>query len=171
MSCNRFGTFLGLAHAAMTAEGDNSVLMQKVAKERLGELMKSKPQMPSAPPTQDFSNKDFLLYLLEAREMKLFGELGLKMAKAGKEGTFKTWMLDESDLIQAAARAYGDNMIAKRLEIYLPILSMKKNRTLLLCVIQRRNISERRRLNLINASRAHHAMKRNFLACIFINKI
>ena len=29
----RFGTFLGLAHAAMTAEGDNSVLMQKVAKE------------------------------------------------------------------------------------------------------------------------------------------
>ena len=33
LSCNRFGTFLGLAHAAMTAEGDNSVLMQKVAKE------------------------------------------------------------------------------------------------------------------------------------------
>merc|ERR1712051_411984 len=42
LSCNRFGTFLGLAHAAMTAEGDNSVLMQKVAKERLGELMKSR---------------------------------------------------------------------------------------------------------------------------------
>ena len=37
---NRFGTFLGLAHAAMTAEGDNSVLMQKVAKERLGEIAK-----------------------------------------------------------------------------------------------------------------------------------
>ena len=30
LSCNRFGTFIGLAHAAMTAEGDNSVLMQKV---------------------------------------------------------------------------------------------------------------------------------------------
>jgi len=28
LSCNRFGTFIGLAHAAMTAEGDNSVLMQ-----------------------------------------------------------------------------------------------------------------------------------------------
>ena len=38
---NRFGTFLGLAHAAMTAEGDNSVLMQKVAKERLGEISKA----------------------------------------------------------------------------------------------------------------------------------
>ncbi len=40
LSCNRFGTFLGLAHAAMTAEGDNSVLMQKVAKERLAVLQK-----------------------------------------------------------------------------------------------------------------------------------
>merc|ERR1712008_552549 len=46
LSCNRFGTFLGLAHAAMTAEGDNSVLMQKVAKERLGELMKSRTKIP-----------------------------------------------------------------------------------------------------------------------------
>lgn len=31
LSCNRFGTFLGNAHAAMTAEGDNSVLMQKAS--------------------------------------------------------------------------------------------------------------------------------------------
>lgn len=30
LSCNRFGTFLGLAHAAISAEGDNCVLMQKV---------------------------------------------------------------------------------------------------------------------------------------------
>ena len=30
LSCNRYGTFIGLAHAAMTAEGDNSVLIQKV---------------------------------------------------------------------------------------------------------------------------------------------
>merc|ERR1712004_917270 len=43
LSCNRFGTFLGLAHAAMTAEGDNSVLMQKVAKEHLGYLSKNPP--------------------------------------------------------------------------------------------------------------------------------
>lgn len=40
LSCNRFGTFIGLAHAGMTAEGDNSVLMQKVAKERLTALSK-----------------------------------------------------------------------------------------------------------------------------------
>merc|ERR1711976_520946 len=95
LSCNRFGTFLGLAHAAMTAEGDNSVLMQKVAKERLGELMKSPPKMREMPASQDFTNAEFLLYLLQSREMKLFRELGEKMAKAGREGTFKTWMLEE----------------------------------------------------------------------------
>ncbi|EFJ45833.1 hypothetical protein VOLCADRAFT_93964 [Volvox carteri f. nagariensis] len=36
LSCNRFGSILGFAHAGMTAEGDNRVLMQKVAKELLG---------------------------------------------------------------------------------------------------------------------------------------
>ena len=114
LSCNRFGTFLGLAHAAMTAEGDNSVLMQKVAKERLTELMKSKPSFPKAPESKDLTNRDFLLYLMQVRELKLFAELGEKMTKAGKEDTFNTWMLQESDLIQAAARAYGDLLISKR---------------------------------------------------------
>merc|ERR1719412_469837 len=114
LSCNRFGTFLGLAHAAMTAEGDNSVLMQKVAKERLGELMKSRPKLLEEPANKDLSNQNYLLYLLETREMKNFFELGQKMAKAGKDGTFNTWMLEESDLIQGAARAYGDNLIATR---------------------------------------------------------
>ena len=33
LSCNRFGQILGFAHAGMTAEGDNRVLMMKVAKE------------------------------------------------------------------------------------------------------------------------------------------
>ena len=35
LSCNRFGTIIGFAHATVTAEGDNRVLMQKVAKEFL----------------------------------------------------------------------------------------------------------------------------------------
>ena len=36
LSINRFGTVFASAHAGMTAEGDNSVLMQKVAKEHMG---------------------------------------------------------------------------------------------------------------------------------------
>lgn len=35
LSCNRFGHIIGFAHATVTAEGDNRVLMQKVAKELL----------------------------------------------------------------------------------------------------------------------------------------
>ncbi|KAF6250062.1 hypothetical protein COO60DRAFT_1706247 [Scenedesmus sp. NREL 46B-D3] len=38
LSVNRFGELIGFAHAGMTAEGDNRVLMQKVAKELLGML-------------------------------------------------------------------------------------------------------------------------------------
>merc|ERR1719357_2348224 len=36
LSASRIGTYFGSAHAGQTAEGDNSVLMQKVAKEHLG---------------------------------------------------------------------------------------------------------------------------------------
>jgi len=102
LSCNRFGTFHGLAHAAMTAEGDNSVLMQKVAKERLA----ARPVAPSSACS--------LLTLLGERENAMFKELGQKMAQAGKEGQFDTWMLQESDLVQGAARAYGERLVAER---------------------------------------------------------
>ena len=121
MSCNRFGTFLGLAHAATTAEGDNSVLMQKVAKERLGQLIGSgaldptnfgKPmELDEGSVTQRVYH---LLQLLEWRERLLFLQLMFKTKEAGKDGIFNTWMLEESDLIQSAARAYGENLIAKR---------------------------------------------------------
>merc|ERR1719412_2357675 len=147
LSVNRFGPFLGLAHAAMTAEGDNSVLMQKVAKERLGELMKSRPKLLEEPANKDLSNQNYLLYLLETREMKNFFELGQKMAKAGKDGTFNTWMLEESDLIQGAARGFGDNLIAERfgqvlVECDLELKSMlEKIFTLYAMTVIERNLS------------------------------
>lgn len=114
LSCNRFGTFLGLAHAAMTAEGDNSVLMQKVAKEHLTAMMKGDVKKLSAPSSTNLSDQDYLLYLLNAREQVLFKKLGEKMEAAGKAGMFNTWMLEESDLIQSAARSFGDRLIAER---------------------------------------------------------
>ncbi|KAA0193937.1 hypothetical protein HAZT_HAZT007026 [Hyalella azteca] len=103
LSCNRFGTFIGLAHAGVTAEGDSSVLMQKVAKERLAAFR------PAATDTGCG-----LLDLLAQRENKLFTELGKKMAAAGKSGVFETWMLRESDLVQAAARAYAERLVAEQ---------------------------------------------------------
>jgi len=115
LSCNRFGTFIGLAHAAMTAEGDNSVLMQKVAKEQLPVWTKRgfKHDFPKTG-SADFNNVDYLIHLLAERETTLFAKLGAKMAAAGKPALFDTWMLQESDLIQAAARAFGDRLIAER---------------------------------------------------------
>ena len=99
----------------MTAEGDNSVLMQKVAKEHLAVLSKKGFKNPiEIPANKDLTNQDYLLYILHEREMVLFKKLGTKMASAGKEGMFNTWMMEESDVIQAAARAFGDRLIAER---------------------------------------------------------
>jgi len=113
LSCNRFGTFLGLAHAAMTAEGDNSVLMQKVAKERLGMLAKNPPKLEK-PSSTNLKDTNYLVYLLKARELNLFNELGTKMKKAGKAGTYDSWMFEESDLIQHASKSFADSLIAER---------------------------------------------------------
>lgn len=116
LSCNRFGTAIALSHAAITAEGDNSVLMQKVATERLAMLDPAAVQKAAAQKTNDSGDlfdQKYVHQLLEIRESKLFLELGMKMMKAGKKGRFETWMYKEQDLVQAAAHAYGDQLISQ----------------------------------------------------------
>ena len=61
------------------------------------------------------SSASGLMKMARLREALLFKKLGARMAAAGKAGVFDTWMLEESDLIQSAARAYGDRLIADRL--------------------------------------------------------
>lgn len=112
LSCNRFGSFIGSSHASMTAEGDNSVLMQKVAKEKLAIFKPVKIEPVSA----DLNDPKYLRYILNVRENMLFMDLGIKMMSAGKEGLFDTWMLKESDLVQDAAKAYGEMMISNRVQ-------------------------------------------------------
>ncbi|CAL4175990.1 unnamed protein product [Meganyctiphanes norvegica] len=109
LSANRFGTFIGLAHAAMTAEGDNSVLMQKVAKERLAVFSKLPVNRDLVP---DAASTEYLHDLMNRRENTLFMGLGKEMAKAGRAGMFEAWMLHESDRVQAAAKAYGERVIS-----------------------------------------------------------
>ena len=115
LSCNRFGSFIGTAHASLTAEGDNSVLMQKVAKERL--MMFRPDQKPAAPSDVNLEDTQYLEYLMKKREYDLFFELGGKMMKAGaggKAAMYDTWMHNESDLIQAAAHSYGDRLTSEQ---------------------------------------------------------
>lgn len=111
LSCNRFGTFLGNAHAAMTAEGDNSVLMQKVTKERLAVF---RPQTIGQSMDVDLKDVKSLHFLLQKREDLLFMNLGKKLQSVGKEGLFDTWMYQTSDVIQAAAKAYGERLISEQ---------------------------------------------------------
>jgi len=109
LSVNRFGTFVGLAHAAMTAEGDNSVLMQKVAKERLGAFKKLPENLDLTP---DVASTEYLHALMNRRENRLFMGLGKALAEAGRAGLFESWMLQESDSVQGAALAYGERLIS-----------------------------------------------------------
>lgn len=46
MACNRFGDYLALVHASMTAEGDNRVLMTKVVKDMMTNIAKKKSELP-----------------------------------------------------------------------------------------------------------------------------
>ena len=95
----------------MTAEGDNSVLMQKVTKERLAKFKQLTIQKPDK---EDLTDYNYLHYLLQCREDIMFTELGQKLQVAGKSGLFDTWMYDESDLIQGAARAYGERLVCEQ---------------------------------------------------------
>ena len=51
--------------------------------------------------------------------MKLYTELGKKMAAAGKAGTYESWMFEESDLIQHAGKAFGERLMADRFALTL----------------------------------------------------
>ncbi|XP_065655803.1 uncharacterized protein LOC100202148 [Hydra vulgaris] len=121
LSVNRLGTVLSSSHASITAEGDNAVLMQKVAKERLTEYTKNdlmKIWLSSKFSLgyftrSNFDDLDHLHGLLKRREDLLYMELGSRMAAAGKAKIFQTWMYESSDLVQHAARAYGERLTSE----------------------------------------------------------
>ncbi|KAL3318119.1 hypothetical protein Ciccas_003228 [Cichlidogyrus casuarinus] len=115
LSHNRFGTFLGLAHAAMTAEGDNAVLMQKVAKEQLTSLMKRglSPQ-PVSFNGELLADCAYLAELMEQREQHAFSVLAKQMPKDKKQ-FFLSWMGQLNGPIQQASRAYAENLCAREM--------------------------------------------------------
>ena len=130
LSANRLGEAIGGAHAGMTAEGDNRVLMQKVAKELLTKASKAgiaKEMVAGYLPlaarrvldrtlTGDLRSASFLLRLFEVREDHRLAELALKLKAGKKKGKsiFEVWMLEESDLVQGLAFAYGERVTLER---------------------------------------------------------
>ncbi|KAF9989117.1 hypothetical protein BGZ75_007489 [Mortierella antarctica] len=120
LSVNRFGEMISFAHAGMTAEGDNSVLMQKVAKEQLALLQRSQHKNANGGleakrknvQSLDVLSLEALLTLFQLRETGLFHELGMSMQSKMSKGKalFDVWMGEESDTIQAAAKSFGERM-------------------------------------------------------------
>ena len=83
LSVNRFSGFIGLAHSGMTAEGDNSVLMQKVSKELLADVKSGLVKLPNVPDaaaalTWDLSKLENLMKLFILRERSLLQEVSSK---------------------------------------------------------------------------------------------
>lgn len=117
LSCNRFGEFIGFSHAGMTAEGDNSVLMQKVAKELLAGVQNKSITLPTVKDPKnilqlDLSQYNNSLQLMMLREQVLIKELGTTLQQKMAKGStlFDVWMKEESDLIQGLARAHGERI-------------------------------------------------------------
>ncbi|MEO1335548.1 MAG: acyl-CoA dehydrogenase [Myxococcota bacterium] len=126
-SVNRFGEAIAGAHAGMTAEGDNRVLMQKVAKELLsdastlnltrGALEWGRPNVVRKTmgrvAFRDLSQPKTQLELFRLRERMLLTQLGARLAVKQKLGKslFDIWMKEEADLVQRLALAYGERVV------------------------------------------------------------
>jgi len=157
LSANRFGEGIAGMHAGITAEGDNRVIQQKVSKELLEgadyEKVFAHVQLKQEPlasqqaanniPTDDITSKDWLLKLFKTRQEYLTNDLAGDMFMAKQEGKplFDTWMLGESDNIQALATAYGENMaleqFSKSIDTCEPTLKAKLDQLFTLYALDR----------------------------------
>ena len=123
LSCNRLTEGIGGAHSGMVAEGDNSVLMQKVAKELMtsfqmgeysfGEMTKPKEGYAAM---EDISDVDTLLELIRAREADVVNDLATitqdKMFNAGKN-IYDIWMKENNDAVSEVSFAFGDRVVGE----------------------------------------------------------
>jgi len=123
LSCNRLAESIGFAHSGITAEGDNSILMQKVAKELMGSVEKKEYKLPELtqcpmrelPNKEKISDVETLLNLIKWREISLIKELGkVSYEKMAKGGTFyDVWMKEDNYLVQGLALAFGERVVAE----------------------------------------------------------
>eukprot|EP00210_Caulerpa_lentillifera_P008719 g8317.t1 len=130
LSCNRIGSLITASHAGVTAEGDNRVLMQKVAKELIEisqhfESIKQRIALAKNPALlksriQSITNfavlmdQGMLQYLFAIREGRMLGTLTRKMTKLNPEQVFGVWMLESSSLVQSTAEAYMEREVLER---------------------------------------------------------
>lgn len=125
LAANQLSEIIGLAHAGITAEGDNSVLMQKVAKELLADVQAGRYQPvkidESSASSLEYGSLDTFLKLFAVRENGYLLKLGKSLQKRMGEGAilFDVWMYEESDTIQALALAHGEHVILQQCVAHL----------------------------------------------------
>ena len=120
LGANMFGEAMAGSHAALTAEGDNRVLMVKVVKDMLTIFRKN----PDAYYNGDFikidkidqlRNLNTLGTLFEMRHKHLLMKLVEKMMGLKQKGlsNYDILMYNVSDEIQSLAQSYGENLALK----------------------------------------------------------
>ncbi len=85
--------------------------MNKVAKEQLSLFKPKKLEAVEF----DLASRDYLHYVLSQNEQLKFIELGKTMMAAGKSGIFDSWSLQNQDMVQAAAHAYGERIVSAKI--------------------------------------------------------
>lgn len=122
LSCTRIHQQIGLAHAGITAEGDNAVLAQKVAKELLAAVDKGEYELAKvdlkAARSFDINNPEHCVKLIQMREAMLVTGLKQELARhmqKEKKTLFDAWMHFLSPTIQHTAVAYGERFSAEEL--------------------------------------------------------
>ena len=118
LAVSKFSDYIATAHASITAEGDNRVLMTKIAKDYMSNVKFNGFKVPKPSMSikniiskmEDVSNADVLLDLLKFREGILFESLVTRMATLAKEGKsgYQILMREVSDNIQDLSMAYGE---------------------------------------------------------------
>lgn len=92
--------------------------MQKVAKELLADV---KPSIITIKDKINLTCSKDLLYLFDARQMKMHVNLSKKLKEHGQNGKslFDAWNKFESDSVQGLARAFGENESIKQFHLVL----------------------------------------------------
>ena len=118
LSNARFAEYLAVAHTALTAEGDNRVLLHKVVKDMTFAVQRKGYKIPAprlniktqVGTMDDLSQMELLSDLMRFRQVRLCEQLLAKEAQLAKEGVsgYDVNMLRTSNLIQDLAQAYGE---------------------------------------------------------------
>jgi acyl-CoA oxidase len=113
LSVNRVAEGIPGAHAGMTAEGDNRVLVQKACKELLEKLKKREYKFPGNIKSNKSNDILSLYQAFVQREALLFTKLSnvLKNELIRGKSLFDIWSLKYQDLVQESAEAFGERII------------------------------------------------------------